>query len=127
MTISSVALLVDDYQRALDFYVGVLGFEVIEDLDNGKGQRWLLIAPSSAQTTRIQLLLAEPQDRDLIGRQAGSSVFMIWQVSDFDQRYQSMLVAGVEFVEAPRSEVYGKVVVFKDCFGNKWDLIQPAS
>lgn len=123
--LSAFTLLVKDYDSAISFFVDKLGFVVREDvLLPDSEQRWLVVASSDNDGVGIILSLAQSHDAHLVGKQAGSSVLMILETDNFDQRYQQMIDCGVEFEEAPRTETYGKVVIFKDLYGNKWDLIQ---
>lgn len=122
--LAAVSILVDDYDTAIRFYCEVLGFELIDDIDMGK-KRWVVVAPTADAETHVVLARASsPKQKANIGQQAGERVWLFLQVEDFDTEYQRMLQAGVTFEEAPREEAYGKVVVFSDCYGNKWDLIQ---
>jgi catechol 2,3-dioxygenase-like lactoylglutathione lyase family enzyme len=122
-----VALIVADYDSAIAFFVGVLGFELIEDspaqTNAGQPKRWVVVRPPGAQTG---LLLAradgETQAR-AIGQQAAGRVGFFLRVDDFDEAHRRMTDAGVEFVSTPRSEPYGRVAVFKDIAGNRWDLL----
>jgi len=124
--ISGINIFVEDYEQAKTFYHQVLGFQIVEDIELSPEQRWLTVTPAQGQT---RLILAKAQtdtQRALVGKQAGDSVLMILSTANFDQTYQDYLDKGVEFVEEPRVEPYGKVVIFKDLYGNKFDLIQPA-
>ncbi|GAM58913.1 glyoxalase family protein [Vibrio ishigakensis] len=123
-SIGSVALLVKDYEQALNFYIEKLDFVVVEDLESEMG-RWLLIAPNKSARTRVQLLKASEQDEAVVGRQAGSSVLMIFETEDFWSDYEKFKQRNVVFLEEPRVEPYGTVVIFEDLYGNKFDLIQP--
>lgn len=125
--ISAVALLVPDYDDGLAFYVGVLGFDLIEDTELAPGKRWVLVAPKGSSETRLLLAKADGSDQEqAIGNQTGGRVFLFLKTDDFDRDFAAMSAQGVTFLEDPRCELYGKVVVFQDPFGNKWDLIQPA-
>jgi catechol 2,3-dioxygenase-like lactoylglutathione lyase family enzyme len=124
--ISAVSLLVPDYDAAIDFYVGALGFDLVEDSDRGGGKRWVLVRPPGAQTALLLARAANEAQRAAIGRQAGGRVFLFLETDDFDRDYALMRARGVSFAEAPRREDYGVVAVFEDPFGNRWDLIQPA-
>lgn len=122
--ISFVALVVPDYDLAIDFYVGKLGFDLIEDTPQ-EGKRWVVIAPRGAKETRLLLAKADgPKQSAAIGNQAGGRVFLFLNTDSFDEDVARMRAAGVHFEEEPRSEVYGKVVVWQDPFGNRWDLLQ---
>lgn len=117
-------LVVPDYDDALDFYVGKLGFRLIDDIDMGD-KRWVTVAPSGAMETRLLLAKAsEPKQIAAIGNQTGGRVGFFLHVDDFDAAHTDMLAKGVEFAEAPRDEPYGKVAVFSDPYGNQWDLLQ---
>lgn len=124
--ISAVALVVPDYDLALEFYVGKLGFELIEDLPQGP-KRWVVVAPPGSRETRLLLAQADgPAQVAAIGNQTGGRVFLFLHTYDFDRDHTAMLAQGVSFCEAPRIEPYGKVAVWQDPFGNRWDLLQPA-
>ena len=126
--ISAVTLLVDDYDRAIDFYVNALGFTLVEDTKLSDTKRWVLVAPSQADAQSTSILIAKA-DTDAqiasVGQQTGGRVSFFLRTDQFDQDYSAMLEKGVRFLEEPRDEVYAKVVVFEDPFGNKWDLLQP--
>lgn len=122
--ISALALVVPDYDEALAFYVGKLGFWLVEDIDQGR-KRWVTVEPSGGG---VRLVLARAEGAAQvasIGNQAGGRVFLFLQTDDFTRDHAAMLAAGVEFEEAPRHEVYGSVAVWRDPFGNRWDLIGP--
>lgn len=124
--IGAIALVVADYDDAIDFYVNKCQFELLEDLLMPEGKRWVRVAPQNASGTCLLLAKAndEIQDR-AVGNQAGGRVWLFLETDDFDRDYLYMKNAGVTFHETPRQEVYGKVAVFEDLYGNKWDLIQP--
>ena len=123
--IASIALIIPDYDQAIDFYVSKLGFELLEDTQMTENKRWVAIAPPGAKETRIVLTQAyKPEQFSAVGNQAGGGVLMILRTDDFDRDYDAMMKNGVEFLETPRMEAYGKVAVFKDPFGHKWDLIE---
>ncbi|MEM1398798.1 MAG: VOC family protein [Pseudomonadota bacterium] len=126
--LSTVTVLVPDYDEAIAHYVGSLGFVLLEDTVLSPTKRWVRVAPSEAAPT--SLLLAKAADDDqwkAIGRQAGGRVFLFLTTDDFDADHAAFLAAGVRFREDPRSEPYGRVAVFEDAFGNLWDLIEPAT
>jgi catechol 2,3-dioxygenase-like lactoylglutathione lyase family enzyme len=118
------ALLVRDYDEALGFYVGKLGFELVSDAPQPDGKRWVVVKPRGSDAA---LLLAQAvgDQAARIGDQAGGRVFLFLETDDFARDHAGMLAAGVRFLEAPRHEPYGTVVVFEDLYGNRWDLIQP--
>ena len=118
----------DDYDRAIAFYVGSLGFQLLQDLDLGGGKRWVRVAPPGA--VEGSLLLARAVDPDqvaAIGNQTGGRVGFFLQTDDFARDHAAMLDNGVIFEEAPRVEPYGTVAVWRDPFGNRWDLIEFSS
>ena len=127
MFLSAISILVADYDEAISWYCSKLGFELIVDTPMGGGKRWVVMAPNAEAQTRIILAKASGSEQiALIGRQMGGRVGFFLQTDAFDDTYARMAKLGVVFREEPRSESYGKVVVFEDCYGNGWDLIQPA-
>ncbi len=123
--ISSISLLVPDYDAALAFYVGTLGFRQVDDADLGRGKRWVKVAPLGATETCLLLAQADTLDqRQRIGDQSGGRVLLFLRTDDFARDHAQMQAAGVKFLEEPRYETYGTVTVFQDPFGNKWDLIE---
>jgi catechol 2,3-dioxygenase-like lactoylglutathione lyase family enzyme len=124
--IGCVTILVKEYDEALAFYVGKLGFTVAEDTPMGEGRRWLLIAPPGSNGARILLAKAKNgEELAAVGRQAGGRVFLFLHTDDFARDHAEMLRRGVAFNEEPRTEAYGSVAVFEDLYGNKWDLLMP--
>ncbi|WP_337840792.1 VOC family protein [Rheinheimera sp.] len=122
--LSLVSLLVDDYDQAIAFYQGKLGFELVEDSPQGD-KRWVVVRPRGARESAILLARASTElQRAQIGQQGAGRVWLFLHTEDFYSDYQRMLQAGVEFLEPPREEPYGTVVVFQDLYGNKWDLLQ---
>ena len=123
-----ISLVVADYDEALAFYVGKLGFKLVEDsFVPEQKKRWVVIEPPGAAGAGSKLLLARgvgPEQTSRIGNQTGGRVFLFLHTDDFDGDYERMRGRGVSFVEAPRHEEYGKVVVFTDLYGNKWDLVE---
>ncbi len=123
--ISAVALVVRDYDAALAFYVDKAGFTLIEDTQLTPEKRWVLIAPDAQSQTRLLLAKADgPAQAAAIGMQTGGRVGFFLHSDDFDADYARMKANGVEFEETPRSEPYGKVAVWRDPWGNRWDLLQ---
>ncbi|MFT3808278.1 VOC family protein [Arenimonas sp.] len=123
--LAQIALLVDDYDTAIAHYTQDLGFLLLQDEDLGGGKRWVLVAPSA--NSQCALLLARastPRQSERIGDQTGGRVGFFLHTDDFDRDHAAMTARGVRFVEAPRDEAYGKVVVFEDRYGNRWDLIE---
>ena len=124
--VTQVALLVADYDAAVAFYVGALGFELVEDTDLGGGKRWVVVAPPGGAGARLLLArAADARQAARVGDQTGGRVFLFLQSGDFAGDHARMLAQGVRFLEAPRQEAYGTVAVFEDLYGNRWDLIQP--
>ncbi|WP_075290990.1 VOC family protein [Pararhizobium arenae] len=125
--IARIALVVPDYDEGIAFYCGKLGFELLEDVDMGDGKRWVVLRPKGATETALLLAKADGERQQAaIGNQTGGRVGFFLFTDDFARDYEAMLAAGVTFLEQPRHEVYGSVVVFTDPFGNTWDLLQPA-
>lgn len=127
-SISSLTLLVRDYDEAIAFFTQALRFTLVEDTPLGEGKRWVVVAP--AESGGAALLLAKaatPEQQSHIGNQTGGRVFLFLHTSDFWNDYNHIQACGVQFIEQPRREPYGLVVVFLDLYGNKWDLIQPTN
>jgi len=124
MRIALTALLVRDYDEAVGFYVGKLGFELVEDADQGGGKRWVVVRPKGSQAGLLLARAVGDQAR-AVGDQAGGRVFLFIETDDFDRDHARMAAAGVRFLEEPRREPYGTVAVFEDLYGNRFDLIQP--
>ena len=125
-SIAHVALVVRDYDEALAFYVGTLGFRLVEDTDQPEQQkRWVVIAPPGSTGTTLLLARAStPEQAAFIGNQAGGRVFLFLKTDDFQRDYERMVAAGVRFVRPPTEQPYGTVAVFEDLYGTRWDLIQ---
>ncbi|AEL08454.1 VOC family protein [Xanthomonas campestris] len=124
--IALTTLLVADYDAAIAWYTGALGFQVLEDRALGEGKRWVVIGPGSVQDAG--LLLAQPADaaqQARIGDQTGGRVDHFLYTDDFWRDHAAMQAFGVEFLETPREEPYGTVAVFRDLYGTKWDLLEP--
>ena len=122
-------LVVSDYDEAIGYYCKTLGFSLLEDTPLPEGKRWVVVKPVGADAPGAALLLAKaatPAQAAAVGAQTGGRVGFFLHTDDFDETYARFLKAGVKFCEAPRAEPYGKVVVFEDLYGNKWDLIQRA-
>ena len=128
MDIDLVAVTVRDYDEALAFYVGVLGFECVEDTDLGGGKRWVRVRPPGSDRGACLLLARAVGDeqRASVGRQTGGRVFLFLRTDDFARDYEAMRARGVRFVREPREESYGTVAVFEDLYGSLFDLIGPA-
>jgi catechol 2,3-dioxygenase-like lactoylglutathione lyase family enzyme len=127
-SLALVSIVVRDYDEAIAFFVGKLGFKLVEDsIVAEQNKRWVVIAPPGATESRLLLARAStPEQLEHIGNQTGGRVFLFLHTDDFNRDYQRYKVAGIEFVRPPRKEPYGTVAVFKDLYGNLWDLVQPA-
>jgi catechol 2,3-dioxygenase-like lactoylglutathione lyase family enzyme len=122
--VSLVAIVVPDYDSALAFYAGALGFEVRSDEDMGGGKRWVTVAPPGAETAILLARATDAAQEAAIGAQTGGRVGFFLQTDDFDRDFAAMQAKGVVFEEPPRHEAYGIVAVWRDPFGNRWDLLQ---
>ncbi|MER9730885.1 VOC family protein [Mesorhizobium sp. M0217] len=124
--IATVTLVVGDYDEAIAWYVGKLGFVLCDDTDLGDGKRWVTVTPANGQGARLLLAEADGEAQEKsIGNQTGGRVFLFLETDDFASDHAAMLAKGVDFREAPRHESYGTVAVFADLYGNLWDLIEP--
>jgi len=125
-----IAVVVREYDPAIDFFTGALGFELVEDspaLTSGAGRpkRWVVVRPPGAATGLLLARADGERQAAAVGNQAGGRVGFFLRVEDFDAAYARLTSAGVEFVEPPRTEPYGRVAVFLDIAGNRWDLLGP--
>ena len=125
--ISLAALLVDDYDTAIAYYVGKLGFELREDTLLTPDKRWVVVAPPGSANGLLLARAIDDRQRQAIGHQGGGRVFLFLETDDFARDHHAYRQQGVRFVEAPRHEPYGIVAVFEDLYGNRWDLIEPRS
>jgi len=121
--IGAVSLIVRDYDQAIAFYVGKLGFALTADVDQGH-KRWVTVTPKGGETALLLAQATTDAQAARIGDQAGGRVWLFLETDDFDRDYAAFLAAGVIFRETPRHEPYGKVAVFEDLYGNAWDLIE---
>ena len=126
-SIGLVAIVVRDYDEALSFYVGILGFRLIEDTPiPAQNKRWVVIAPEGSDSTRVLLARAVGDEQSSrVGNQTGGRVFVFLYTDDFWRDFRAYKAKGVVFVREPVEEPYGTVAVFKDLYGNLWDLLQP--
>lgn len=120
-----ISLLVSDYDEALGFYVGKLGFDLIEDNDMGAGKRWVVVSPGAGGSRFLLAKASDPHQMARVGDQGGGRVWLFLHTDDFAGDHARMTAAGIHFLEAPRHETYGSVAVFEDLYGNRWDLLQP--
>lgn len=120
-----LSLLVRDYDEALAFYVGRMGFSLVEDSELGGGKRWVVVAPGAAGTRFLLAKASDDRQKALVGGQGGGRVWLFLHTDAFEADHARLSAAGVRFLEAPRHEAYGSVAVFEDLYGNRWDLLQP--
>jgi catechol 2,3-dioxygenase-like lactoylglutathione lyase family enzyme len=127
--VSLVALVVEEYEPAIEFFVEALGFELVEDspaqTNDGRPKRWVVVRPPGAETGIVLARADGEHQRAAVGDHAGGRVGFFLRVDDFDTAYERLVEAGVPFVSAPRTERYGTVAVFRDIAGNRWDLLGP--
>jgi len=123
-TLGMIAIVVDEYDSAIAHYVNDLGFSLIEDTHLTPDKRWVVIAPSSSGAQILLAKASNEQQKSAIGNSTGGRVGFFLYTDNFQQSYEKYLANGVEFTETPRQESFGQVVVFKDKYGNKWDLIE---
>jgi catechol 2,3-dioxygenase-like lactoylglutathione lyase family enzyme len=127
--LEQIALIVDDYDAAIAFFVEKLGFELVEDspatTNDGRPKRWVVVRPPGGETGILLARADGDSQRAAVGQQFAGRVGMFLRVEDFAASYERMKAAGVEFVTEPRAEAYGKVAVFLDIAGNRWDLLGP--
>jgi catechol 2,3-dioxygenase-like lactoylglutathione lyase family enzyme len=126
-SIGLTSLVVDDYDEALAFYVGTLGFVLIEDTDvPEQNKRWVVVAPAGSTESRLLLARASTAEQAArVGNQTGGRVFLFLYTDNFARDYEAYRAKGVRFVREPKEEPYGTVAVFSDLYGNLWDLLQP--
>ena len=126
-SIGQVALVVREYDEAIDFYVGALGFVLVEDTYiPEQDKRWVIVAPPGSSESRLLLARAVGEEQSSrIGNQTGGRVFLFLYTDDFWRDFHSYRAKGIVFVREPKEERYGTVAVFKDLYGNLWDLLQP--
>jgi catechol 2,3-dioxygenase-like lactoylglutathione lyase family enzyme len=126
--LAAVSLIVRDYDEAIAWYTGKLGFTLVEDTALPDDKRWVVIAPPGSAETRLVLARAvKPGEIAAVGQQGAGRVWLFLQTDDFARDHRDFTARGVRFSEAPRQEGYGTVAVFEDLYGNRWDLIQPAT
>jgi catechol 2,3-dioxygenase-like lactoylglutathione lyase family enzyme len=130
MRLDKIALIVDDYDQAISFFTGALGFDLIEDspslTNDGRPKRWVVVRPPGAETGILLAQADGERQGAAVGDQFAGRVGLFLEVDDFGAAYKRMTAAGVEFVTVPRTEPYGQVAVFIDIAGNRWDLLGPA-
>jgi len=129
MRLAQVTIIVDDYDEAIRFFTGALGFDLIEDspslTNDGRRKRWVVVRPPGGQTGILLARADSPRQSAAVGNQLAGRVGFFLQVDDFDAAFARMTAADVEFAAQPRREPYGRVAVFLDVAGNRWDLLGP--
>lgn len=124
-SLHAVTLVVADYDEAIAWFTRVLGFHLLEDTDLGNGKRWVLVAPPGSTGARLLLARAANADQSArVGTQTGGRVAFFLDTDDVTRDHAAMTARGVTFTEAPRAEAYGRVAVFLDLYGNRWDLVE---
>ncbi|WUH96974.1 VOC family protein [Spirillospora sp. NBC_00431] len=130
MRLDLITIVVDDYDRAIAFFTGALGFDLVEDspsrTNDGRPKRWVVVRPPGAETGILLARADGDRQTAAIGDQVAGRVGFFLRVDDFDAAHARMKAAGVGFVTEPRTEPYGRVAVFADIAGNRWDLLGPA-
>jgi len=125
MFIAGITFLVRDYDQALAYFTECLGFHILEDTPLTPEKRWVRVAPPGAHEVALLLArVATPEQQAAVGKQGGGRVTFFLDTDDFERDYTAMRNRGVQFTEQPRDEPYGRVVVFEDLYGNRWDLVQ---
>jgi catechol 2,3-dioxygenase-like lactoylglutathione lyase family enzyme len=132
MRLDKFSIIIDDYDQAIAFFTDALGFDLIEDSPalttvGGRPKRWVVVRPPGAETGILLAQADGERQAAAVGDQFGGRVGLFLEVEDFDAAYKRMREAGVEFVTVPRDEPYGRIAVFRDIAGNRWDLIGPAT
>lgn len=122
--ITMLALLVRDYDEAIAYFGGVLSFALIEDTKQSATKRWVVMAPPGGGARLLLAKASDGRQQSRVGDQTGGRVFLFLATGNFDATYARYVAAGVRFIETPRQEEYGKVVVFEDLYGNRWDLVE---
>ena len=126
LSLAMVTLVVPGYDEAIAHYTGALGFKLVQDTELSAEKRWVVVAPENGAKLRLALARG-PEQTAVIGRQAGGRVGVFFETCDVEDTFSRYTAAGVRFLEAPSTEPYGRVAVFADLYGNKWDLIGSAS
>jgi catechol 2,3-dioxygenase-like lactoylglutathione lyase family enzyme len=124
MQLALITLVVRDYDEAIAYYCGVMGFALIEDTTQSPEKRWVVVSPGYGGANLLLAKAVDEAQRAAIGNQTGGRVALFLNSDNFDTDYARLKGAGVEFLETPRAEPYGKVAVLRDLYGNKWDLIE---
>ena len=124
--IGNIALVIEDYDEAIDFYVNKLNFDLIEDTQLDENKRWVVVSPKGSNESRLLLAKADNDDqKSRIGNQTGGRVFLFLFTDNFERDFNNLKRQNVTIIREPKDEIYGKVLVFSDLYGNLWDLIEP--
>jgi uncharacterized glyoxalase superfamily protein PhnB len=125
-SLAMITIVVDDYDRAINWYTEKLNFELLENTPMGEANRWVVLSPGKNSACRILLARAANEEQTLhIGNQTGGRVFLFLHTTEFKSYFDALINRGVEIIRGPARETYGQVAVFKDLYGNLWDLIEP--
>ena len=125
--IAYITIVVDDYDAAITFYTSKLGFDLIENTELNNSKRWVVVAPNGSQCKILLAKASNEDQRSRVGNQTGGRVFLFLHTDNFNRDYQALVENGVEIVRNPSKEAYGTVAVFKDLYGNLWDLVEPVT
>jgi hypothetical protein len=123
-TLGMIAIVIDEYDLAISHYVNDLGFELIEDTEMTPEKRWVVVSPSKNGARILLAKAANEKQKSAIGNSTGGRVGFFLYTTNFSETFQAYISRGIKFIESPRQETYGQVVVFQDKYGNKWDLIE---
>lgn len=123
-TLKHITLVIDDYDRAIDFYTNKLDFKLLEDTKISDQKRWVVISPQNSNCSLLLAKASNDKQKYHIGNQTGGRVFFFLNTDDFERDYQNLIQNNIKIVREPKTESYGKVLVFEDIYGNLWDLIQ---
>ena len=124
--LAQIALVVKDYDEAIQFYTEILQFELVEDTRISDTKRWVVVRPQGSETKLLLAKAANEKQASRIGNQTGGRVFLFLYTDDFERDYQNLLQHEINIIRGPVDEPYGRVLVFEDLYGNLWDLIQPS-
>ncbi len=124
-SLACVTLIVRDYDEAIAFFTGPMGFRLLEDSRLAGGKRWVVVAPGAQGTSLLLARAATPAQERAVGNQMAGRIGFFLHTDDFGPAYERLRSRGVEFIESPRVEPYGTVAVFLDLYGNRWDLVEP--
>jgi catechol 2,3-dioxygenase-like lactoylglutathione lyase family enzyme len=123
--LAHISLIIDDYDRAIDYYTQTLGFALTEDKTMSSTKRWVLVTPAGSSCSLLLAKAADAEQISRIGNQTGGRVFLFLHTDNFDEYYARLKASQVEFIKSVSEEPHGKVAVFRDFYGNLWDLIEP--